>query len=182
LSGTEMMVFHYVKLIFDSGPSMLENFSIPCVLQMHQTVRRMEKEIHRMHAYVRFQKGADGVFYSFIAPDFNVLPLIADHFEKRFADQDWLIFDTRRKYGIYYDRKQVNEVQLEEARVNDTTGNVWGEVLDVKEGLYQQLWKAYFHSVNIPERKNLKLQLRSMPRRYWRYLTEMKGGSQAPAE
>jgi hypothetical protein len=34
------------------------------------------------------------------------------------------------------------------------------------------LWQAYFDHVNIPERKNLKLHYRQMPRRYWKYLSE----------
>ena len=41
--------------------------------------------------------------------------------------------------------------------------------------LYQQLWCTYFDSVNITARKNMKLYIQHMPKRYWRYLTEKKG-------
>ena len=37
---------------------------------------------------------------------------------------------------------------------------------------YQELWKAYFKSVDIPERRNLKLHLQHVPKRYWKYLVE----------
>jgi probable DNA metabolism protein len=40
------------------------------------------------------------------------------------------------------------------------------------EEIYQHLWKNYFHSVNIPARKNTKLHLRHIPKRYWKHLTE----------
>lgn len=43
---------------------------------------------------------------------------------------------------------------------------------DETEGLYQKLWKQYFSSVNISARKNLKLHIQHMPRRYWKYLPE----------
>ena len=41
-----------------------------------------------------------------------------------------------------------------------------------EEELYQQLWQQYFSSVNIVARKNMKLHIQHMPRRYWRYLVE----------
>jgi probable DNA metabolism protein len=40
------------------------------------------------------------------------------------------------------------------------------------ESAYQYLWKNYFTSVNIVSRKNTKLHLRHIPKRYWKYLTE----------
>ena len=170
----EMVVFNYIRVLFDSGPMMLENYSIPCILQMKQAIKRVNREVHRMHAYVRFQKSSDNIFYAFIAPDYNVLPLAAYHFEKRFADQRWMIYDTIRRYGIFYDLEGLCEVKLEQAAADLDSGIIKAEILDGREELYQQLWKAYFSSVNIPERKNIKLQMRSMPKRYWKHLTEMK--------
>ncbi len=45
-------------------------------------------------------------------------------------------------------------------------------VLDEQEKLYATLWKDYFKNTNIKERKNLKLHIQHVPKRYWRYLTE----------
>jgi len=42
------------------------------------------------------------------------------------------------------------------------------------EEFYQKLWKSYFTHINIQERKNLKLQRQHMPRRFWKYLPEMR--------
>lgn len=99
-------------------------------------------------------------------PDHNVLPLIAKHFKARYADQRWLIYDGRRKYGIYYDLEKVEEVKLDFADLqNDFALN---EIFDEDESLYQQLWKQYFKSVNIAARKNTKLHVQHMPKRYWK--------------
>ncbi|RYE25413.1 MAG: DUF4130 domain-containing protein, partial [Sphingobacteriales bacterium] len=38
--------------------------------------------------------------------------------------------------------------------------------------MYQLLWKSYFNNSNIKERKNMKLHIQHIPRRYWKYLTE----------
>ena len=48
------------------------------------------------------------------------------------------------------------------------------EKLSSDETFFQQMWKEYFKSTTIKERINLKLQRQHMPRRYWRYLTEMQ--------
>ncbi|KAA9213958.1 DUF4130 domain-containing protein, partial [Acinetobacter baumannii] len=33
-------------------------------------------------------------------------------------------------------------------------------------------WKDYFNSVNISARKNIKLHIQYVPKRYWRYMNE----------
>jgi len=38
--------------------------------------------------------------------------------------------------------------------------------------MVQMLWKKYFKSMAIEERKNLKLQQQNMPKKYWKYLVE----------
>ena len=46
---------------------------------------------------------------------------------------------------------------------------------DESETLYQALWKQYMTSVNIAARKNLRLQVQHMPRRYWKHMPEIGG-------
>jgi hypothetical protein len=36
----------------------------------------------------------------------------------------------------------------------------------------RQLWRSYFATFDIRERRNPKLHLRHLPRRYWQYLPE----------
>ncbi|GAB3821698.1 TIGR03915 family putative DNA repair protein [Pontibacter rugosus] len=167
----EQLIFDYIKLVFESKISIEDNFAAPCVLQVQQAAKQVHREKHRMEAFVRFQKAADDLFYATISPDFNVLPLIIKHFEKRYADQRWAIYDTKRNYGAYYDLKTVSFVNLELSPQQRHAA-----LADVhkhqEEDKYQQLWQVYFDHVNIPERKNPKLHLRHIPRRYWKYLSE----------
>ncbi|HCV81945.1 MAG TPA: DNA metabolism protein, partial [Zunongwangia profunda] len=46
------------------------------------------------------------------------------------------------------------------------------DVLHENEISFQKLWKSYFESTNIKSRKNTKLHLQHVPKRYWKYLTE----------
>lgn len=169
--GFEQTIFDYIKLVFSSDQSIEGNYAAPCVLQVQQAAKQVHREKHRMEAFVRFQKTADGLYFATISPDFNVLPLIVRHFEKRYADQRWAIYDTSRRYGAYYDLQQVSLVNMEQPP-HQRHITLTPEAKDLEEDIYQQLWQVYFDNVNIPERKNPKLHLRHIPRRYWKYLSE----------
>ena len=127
-----------------------------------------------MEAFVRFQLTKDGLYYATIQPDFNVLPLLINHFEKRYADQRWMIYDMQRKYGIYYDLQTTSFVEMIFSEENKN--NNLAHVMVEEESLYQQLWQQYFDSVNIKARKNMKLHIQHMPRRYWKFLPEKRKG------
>jgi probable DNA metabolism protein len=164
--GAEMTIFHLVKTIVDKG-DILSNFGNPYVAKAYQMDKMIGREVHRMHAFVRFQKVADAdMYFAIINPACNVLPLIGEHFVKRYADQKWIIWDAVRNYGIYYDLQREIFIEPDHPLLKTLVES------SKQEDCYQQLWVDYFNSVNIRERKNTKLHLRHMPKRYWRYLTE----------
>lgn len=171
---SEMLVYQVVQAIIQHGDeTILENFANPFILKAAQIEKMIHREVHRMHAFVRFQETSSGLFCAAIDPDFNILPLIGDHFERRYADQAWVIFDVRRNYGLYYDQLNISYVRPDD-QIIAMNYNMFeaNATQDVKEEEYQSLWKNYFHAVNINERNNPKLHLRHMPRRYWKYLIE----------
>lgn len=166
------IVFQLIIEVFKGNVDVLQNYGDEKVLKFKQTLKKINRERHRMKAFVRFQKSADGMYLAVVNPDFNVLPLIIPFFRNRYADQTWLIYDDIRKYGIYYDLKTVTEVKLTLPQVGmlQTTSAVTD--LDAKEKKYENLWQSYFQSTNIEARKNLKLHIQHVPKRYWRYLPE----------
>ena len=166
-------LFDFARYIIDNPPGSEENFGNKYVLAISQMDRKVHREKHRMEAFIRFQQTADGMFYAHIDPDFNVLPLISDHFRKRYADQKWIIFDLKRKYGLFYDLDKVEEITFDfTTEMSSNLNALPQQVLDPKEELYSLLWKDYFRSTNIPARKNMKLHIRHVPKRYWKYLSE----------
>jgi probable DNA metabolism protein len=174
LKDIENVLYRYIAYVLASKIAVENDYTNADVLRLQQVSRKVHREKHRMEAFVRFQLTKDELFYCIIQPDFNVLPLISNHFEKRYADQRWLIYDGLRKYGLYYDLEKTEEVSLNfSADMNDQTA--LKTIFDEKEELYQKLWRQYFSSVNIAARKNMKLHIQHMPKRYWRYLTEKRG-------
>jgi probable DNA metabolism protein len=113
------------------------------------------------------------LYFAVVEPDFNVLPLIIQHFQDRYVNQHWCIFDRCRHYGIYYDMNTTEFINFDLVTTNNLNP-ANKDILQENETLYQMLWKDYFDSTNIKSRKNMKLHLQHMPRRYWKYLTEKK--------
>ena len=169
-------LFNYCLYVFQHSDKVDENYGQPDVLALAQWAKQVGREKHRMEAFVRFKKCQNDLFLSLVRPDFNVLPLIQPHFKRRYQDQRWLIYDEQRKYGLYYDLKEIHEVSLEANQIDRNIENGASQnfqlELDEQEELYDQLWKDYFNSINIKERQNVKLHVQYLPKRYWRYLNE----------
>lgn len=169
-------IFDYCIYVFQQNFKITKNYAHPAVLGVSQWAKQVGREKHRMEAFVRFKKTKQGLYLALISPDFNVLPVIERHFKARYQDQEWLIYDEKRDYGIYYDRKTIQHVKMDADDVDRNIQNGFSQEfameLDDLEPLYDQLWKDYFNSVNIKERQNLKLHIQYVPKRYWRYMNE----------
>jgi len=170
MPDSDIILLGYIRHVFDSERNIEEDYGNKYVLRLSELTKMIGRERHRMEAFIRFQKLSDETFYAAIEPDFNVLPLLIKHFRDRYADQKWIIYDLKRKYGIYYDLEKVEYMEVEFSA--DGNYSKLPEIYFEDEQLYQHLWKNYFNSVNIPSRKNLRLHLRHIPKRYWKHLTE----------
>lgn len=164
----ELLLYRYIQKIFALKQSIDEHLTDDVVLYFAQTLKKIHREEHRMHAFVRFKRTSDNLYLATVEPDFNILPLLPSFFQKRFADQRWMIYDTKRGFGIYYDLNKTVAVEL--AHMNNQQEQE--KLLHQEELDYQKLWKDYFDATNIKERKNTKLHLQHVPKRYWKYLPE----------
>ncbi|MBE7175435.1 MAG: TIGR03915 family putative DNA repair protein [Mucilaginibacter polytrichastri] len=175
LDDMEHWMLGYIQHAFASKQNISADFGNPFVLKVDQLDKMIGRERHRMEAFVRFQLIEGDVYYASVEPDFNVLPLLISHFKKRYADQQWIIYDIRRGYGIHYNLQKVDFMNLnflEKYRFGNQVAGAWKE----GEEFYQVLWRDYFKSVNIETRKNTRLHVRHVPKRYWKYLTEKQPG------
>ncbi|MCD1116079.1 TIGR03915 family putative DNA repair protein [Chryseobacterium turcicum] len=148
--------------------NILQNFVDSDMLKISKICKSVSRERHRMTAFVRFEKLQDDIYFAKIDPDFNVLPLIRKHFKDRYADQKWMIYDLRRHYGLFYDLENCEFFYPGEK----LDLNQYQQKFHEEEKKYQTLWQSYFTKTNIKERKNTKLHIQQVPKRYWKYLTE----------
>ncbi|MFL9835756.1 TIGR03915 family putative DNA repair protein [Chryseobacterium terrae] len=148
--------------------NILQNFADDDMMKIAKIGKSVSRERHRMTAFVRFEKLQDEIYFAKIDPDFNVLPLIRKHFKDRYADQKWMIYDLRRHYGLFYDLENCEFFYPDEK----LDLNQYQQKFHDEEKKYQTLWQSYFTKTNIKERKNTKLHIQHVPKRYWKYLTE----------
>lgn len=137
------------------------------VVRWMQWAKQVGREKHHMEAFVRFEALASDLYMARIAPRYDILPLIAPHFTRRYAAQSFAIYDTTRAYGILWQDKALHTIhELDEQAM--------AAQHHPDERFYQTLWRQYFQSAAIASRANPRLQRQHMPRRYWPYLTEMQ--------
>jgi probable DNA metabolism protein len=161
----EMAICRYVHDVVPAGNE--GRAHLASHLRIHSLAQRVGREAHRMKGFVRFQRLADDRYLALVSPRYDVLPLIRRHFEARFADQEWIIYDTRRNYGLVYDGDTTKALQLDLTQLGSAPSDV-----EANEREYQSLWQQYYRAINIDLRNNPRLHLQRLPRRYWRYLTE----------
>ena len=183
-------IAHLLARVFREGPQAAEDYRDESVYRCRQVHKKMFREIHRTHAFVRFAESADGLYLARIAPDFDVLPLAVEHFERRYQDQEWMIWDEARGYGYWYTPGQTRAVRVDPPRdeVAELAASaempLLGQAASAKtedapfaarEDGFRDLWATYYRSVNIEARRNPKLHRQHVPKRYWRRLIELGG-------
>ncbi len=170
---TDMLLWRYLNKIFNDDTGTLHrNLLDPDVYDLVQCARKVRREVHRFHGFIRFQLSANGMYFAPIDPDNDIVKLLAHHFKSRYADQEWVIYDVRRKYGIWFDKQKIHEVKLNKPAFDITSGYIRQQARDMDEDYYCTLWQHYYDAINIIERKNHRQMTAFMPKRYWKYLPE----------
>ena len=159
-----LLCYKYLKTAFKVGSDIHKHLYLDIVRELDLIERRVSLESHRFTGFVRFSLINNNFLYSPIEPDNNILELISPHFANRFSNENWIIHDVKRNIASIY-----NKVSWEIIEMNEDICNNLKNYNDE----FEDLWKNYFVSTAIKERTNLKLQRRSMPKRYWKNLTEI---------
>ncbi|MCL2402671.1 MAG: TIGR03915 family putative DNA repair protein [Coriobacteriia bacterium] len=188
----EMLIYRYLRQGFSRGRVALDDISHPDILPIEELYRSVGMEQQRMIMFVRFAKVATTkspysepahsklstipvpssdpksnsgeIYYATINPKHNVLPLVMDHFAARFNIQAFIIYDEVHQIAGISESGQWMLSQVEDAQPPEVS-------LDNEE--YQDLWKAFYDAICIPERINEKRRQQFMPKRLWKHLPEM---------
>lgn len=158
-----MVIFKYLKTAFKLGRNVHNYLNIDIIRLVDTINKRVTMESHRFEGFVRFNYIDEKFLYSSIEPDNDILELLGDHFQKRFSGEYFIIHDVSREKALVYNSKFYEIIQMNKEIY---------EKLKCHSDDYAKLWKAYFKSTTIEERKNIKLQCRMMPKRYWTHIVE----------
>jgi probable DNA metabolism protein len=141
--------------------------NLNCVNRTLKYSHQVSHEAHKLKGFLRFKKMKNHFYYGVINPTNNVLEIIAVHFSKRMKNEAFIIKDDNRKIHALYDKKQI--IYLKDKDIIKLNLE-----LDKDEIVFEELWKSFFKTIAINERKNLKTQMNFMPKKYWDYILEME--------
>jgi DNA polymerase len=129
-----------------------------------QWCKAVSRDIHKMHAFVRFRLvGTDETngreqFVAWFEPEHRIVRIASPFFEKRFHGMNWSIL-TPYECAHWDGRKLTFTAGLPK----DAAPNV--DALD-------DLWRTYYRSVFNPARLKIKAMQSEMPKKYWKNLPE----------
>lgn len=130
--GISMLLYKYIVKLCAADKVMARDFSADAELKIQQLAKLVAREKNRMEAFAQFKLTKDGVYFSGIEPEFNVLPLISKHFRSRYPDQHWLIYDMKRKYGLFYNGDGVEIISMDLAATSGSRQNKSDTVSDAE--------------------------------------------------
>lgn len=159
----ELQILKFLYHGFEIGPSINTMLSIDYVLNVHKMKKRAFGECHRLKGLLRFIEIGNNLYYSSIHPDNNIIEPLGQHFIRRLQSQNFIIHDKIRNIAFLYNSK--------EYQIVDSKDFVIPEISNT-EKLYQDLWKLFFQTISIKERKNARCQMQYMPKKYWQDLIE----------
>ncbi len=168
----ENIILKYLRLGFRMGPRIDSYHTHPDVQPLHKIARKVTTEVHRFLGLLRFTDNGS-FLHARLAPDHNILCMLADHFAERLRNERWIIEDEKRNLAVIYDGMTRNRgskqrhwyiICLDAPLVYPAQGC----------DPYQELWKLYFNRISIESRSNPKLQTQFVPLRYRGNLVEFE--------
>ena len=118
--------------------------------------------------FVRSSELKNGVLFSEIEAENQMLPLLADHFADRLPNEDFLIYDRAHDRCLLH-RRQRPCVLVRDVRPDTSFSD--------REEEIQRLWLGFCRSISIEARENPALQQQMLPLRFRKWMTEEQNAS-----
>ncbi len=165
-------------LAMKHGNEVLTDLVNPYVARVFELTRRVGNEYLHWIEFLRFHELKNGVMFSRIAPENNILAMMAPHFADRLPLENFMIYDERRGlFMIHGAGDPEHPVPVENSWVI-----VQGEKPDEeaitdysdREEYYQELFTSFCHSIAVEARINTDLQRQMLPLKFRKYMVEFE--------
>jgi len=139
----------------------LEDRADPLVDRIEKLAKEVRRDVHKMHAFVRFREVAEEEGSRFVAwfePDHHIVRHTAGFFVRRFATMRWSILTP--EVCIHWDGSTLTE-SPGATRADAPNGDP-----------VEETWKTYYASIFNPARVKIKAMTKEMPKKYWKNMPE----------
>jgi len=135
----------------------LDDEADPLVRRVNELAKEVRRDVHKMHAFVRFRE-VGGRFVAFFEPEHHIVRRTAGFFVNRFTNMRWSILTP--ELSIHWDGET-----LEEGPGATRADAPAGDPLE-------ETWRTYYSSIFNPARLKVGAMLKEMPKKYWRNMPE----------
>ncbi len=147
-----------------TAPALLADASDPAVHRAQAMGKAIHRDIHKMHAFVRFKEvvAPDGgpAFIAWFEPDHYIVEAVGDFFVRRFTGMRWSILTPHR--SAFWDGEALTYGPgADKAQVPD-------------EDRLEEHWRTYYASIFNPARLKVRAMQKEMPKKYWHNLPEAR--------
>ncbi|WP_114395595.1 UdgX family uracil-DNA binding protein [Oleisolibacter albus] len=155
------LLYQAVWRVLRGEAALLQVQSDPLVHRLGRMAQSVGRDVHKMHAFVRFRRLEDASGERYLAwfePEHYIVAAVADFFVERFRGMVWSILTPVG--SLHWDRHRLDigpPGRREQVPEQDA----------VEEG-----WRGYYASSFNPARVNPTAMRAEMPRKYWRNLPE----------
>jgi DNA polymerase len=154
------LLYRLVWRVLHGERHLLDVASDPLVHRLARMAKTVRREVHKMHAFVRFRAvpGERERFTAWFEPEHFVLEAAAPFFVARFPAFTWSILTPQG--SAHWDGTRLTfgpPGRREDAPADDA---------------FEEGWRGYYESTFNPARTNPDLMRAHMPKRYWRNMPE----------
>ncbi len=161
-SDPQRFALLYALLVKVAGnPALLGDHADPLLRRVESMASTVRRDIHKMHAFLRFREVEESGQPRFIAwyePEHHILRANAGFFVNRFAAMRWSILTPQGT--LHWDGAILTEgppASREEAPKGDPV---------------EAAWHTYYSAIFNPARLMTGAMLKEMPRKYWKNMPE----------
>ena len=159
----EMLIYEFLLNSLKYKDKICFRRDIISVSECLKISRYVTHEAHKFKGFVRFKELRNGVLYSTIEPENDILLMLSNHFKNRLRNEFWIIKDNKRNIISIYNKKDFYII----------SSNDFDIKLDLKDDYYEEMWKSFYKTIGIKERKNDRCRINFMPKKYWKYILEV---------
>lgn len=158
-------IYRFLVIGFHYGSAVTGFLQEPPVMRLMELARKTSNEAHSHREFIRFSNMEHNVLVGCIEPKCDVLTLIAPHFADRMPSENWMIIDLRRMTAVAHPCD--TEYYLTSLTPEETE-----RLSKPPDDPFTDLWRIFFDSITIKERKNLVCQRNLLPLWYRKHMPE----------
>jgi uracil-DNA glycosylase len=149
------------RTLFEN-PKLLEDAADPDVRNAMLMDSAIRRDVHKMHAFVRFREVFDqnneAAYFAWFEPEHEILRRGSEFFVKRFPNMVWTI--ATPEGSAVWDKATLRFIDSPAADSRPSSDG------------HEDLWRTYYRSICNVARINPAAMQREMPQKYWKNLPE----------